>query len=214
MRVYQSETGNVEVKVWGSDVAPNVTFSGDGDSLVAEIRLDTLAASEGGQTAVGIYLPAGPRYNVTLRNGNGNVAIAHEAGLNGTGLDVQASHGDIVLIHNGFEQINLNASGQIAAVFSGGNARYHSSKNSVSLGIASSSGSARAEAPEGLIDVLILPGTNFTLNATSDTGSISCSIPLNFTVKEKGRLSGDSGVGAAVDLSARGDITVRELQPQ
>lgn len=210
VRVYESASGLVEIVFWGTQTAPNVTFSEAGDTLAADILLDTL--SDG--VAAYLFLPAGSDYNVTLRNLNGSVAVLHEAGLNGSSLDIEAAGGEIVLIHNGFDRVRLDGTGQIYAIFSGGDARYLSSKGNVSLGITGSEGSVSAEAPEGGIDAVILPGAKFTLNATSSTGTASCTIPLNYTLQEKSRLAGSNGQGASVDLSSRGDITVEELHTQ
>jgi len=205
-------TGDVRGWSWG-DVAPEIQFVGYRDNL--DIDWDTTYLSDdswgGGVPAYDyMYLPYNASCDIDIRNDIGSVIVQD---LNGPSLMVDTNKGMLRIENCSFAEIHCSATTSITAGFRSENASFRSASGDITLRVPELKGDIHARTDKGNINLFVPAGAGFVLDAGTNSGKITCDIPLDRSVDKSSHIAGTTKQSSdrlyTIDLETlRGNIRI------
>lgn len=114
IRVIASPSDNIELKMWGDHIMPDVNFTGDNENLTMTIAVHCAMDNDFGTPYATeyLYLPRNATYNIMLTGENGDMVVGN---FSGGELRLVNQHGVVRAEKGNYSKVYISNDGKILA---------------------------------------------------------------------------------------------------
>ncbi len=117
IRVIESPSDKIELKMWGDYIIPDVNFTGDDENLTMTVTVGCAIDNDFGTPYASeyLYLPRNATYNIILTGENGDMAVGN---FSGKELKLVNQHGVVRAEKGNYTNVYISNDGKVLANYS------------------------------------------------------------------------------------------------
>ncbi len=220
VRVIDSADGRFSVRLYGRargsrDSLPRLVADVTGSTLTASVEHRPLGISPWSDLALELTVPRGYEKELSAVTVSGDVEIADHAygalfvgttsgtarigAVRADSMEAHSTSGELAARSITSREASLTTvSGALRVKYQSGNLSARTTSGPINVGYGSQPGTVDITSTSGSVTLGLPAGSDFTLDARSVSGGISCAFPLTVTTHSERALEGVAGKGTAV----------------